>query len=216
MYDKGSKKETKMAKPKNTSSDSSQALGKNERFSATRKAELRRGNINLIKSTKEGISIIEKNLKSFDCALISVYDSKLSEEEIGKTNFIFGLKVMDKGYLDYQIKDTLETQNNLVHCIVDSEGTGALKEDLEAWGREYNQGLVSFLSKRDSAYEILLSEHTEKEISNYKKIKVCEKQIGKILKSNFTFEFSTVVKTSGPTNNMGRWYFSSLLKSIRK
>lgn len=122
---------------------------------------------------------------------------------------------MDKGYLDYRIEDGLKTKNNLIHCIVDSENSRTLKEDLEIWGREYKQSLVSFISK-DKAYEILLHEQTEKEVSAYKKVKSCEKQIGKILNSDFKFEFSTISKTSGPTNNMGRWYFSSILKSIRK
>lgn len=71
---------------------------------------------------------------------------------------------MDKGYLDYRIEDGLKTKNNLIHCIVDSKNSRNLKEDLEIWGREYKQSLITFISK-DKAYEILLHEQTEKEVS---------------------------------------------------
>lgn len=197
-----------MSELKNTSSNSSPALGKNERCSATRKPVGR-------KTTTADISIIEKHLESFDCALISLHDPKLSEEESQKLDFVFGIRVLDKGYLDYRVKDNSKTKNNLIHLIVDSKNSRTLKENLVIWGREYNQDLVTFISK-DKAYEILLSKQTEKEVSAYKKVKSCEKQIGKILHSNFKFEFSTISKTSGPTNNMGRWYFNSLLKSLKK
>jgi len=140
---------------------SSKGLSKNDRISATRRAELRRHNRNYTKNIKDGLSILNNKLENFDCAIITSNNSKLSDDDNVKRFTKLKYQSIDKGYLDFLIKAdsevaevTPEEIKSSIQCLVDFKGFETLEKYIIVWAKEYNQITVLFLPKDGNAIEI--------------------------------------------------------------
>ena len=159
---------------------------------------------------------------TFDCAIITSYNSNLSDNENHHNFTRLQYQAIDKGFLAFLIKadskiDSLSDVEikNSVLCLVDFKGLKTLEKNIEIWAKEYNQHSILFLPVEGRVSEITINADSTsiKEIFSYYKIKTCKHFIEKLLKRNtFNFENALILEFAQPINNMGRWFINSLAK----
>jgi len=200
-----------------------------DRISTKEHARIKREKRELKKDILNGISILNNKLETFDCAIISSKNSKVSDNENLRRFTKLQYQSVDKGYLDFVIKANSkeskeyrvprlypEDINNSVQCLVDFKENENLEKLLISWAKEYEQGSVLFSPVEGNAVEIEINGETvsKREITGFNKLTVCSDYIGKLLEKPFKFEDALIQEFPQPVNIMGKWYFNSLAKSL--
>lgn len=192
-------------------------LPKKDKKSATRYEEIRLRDREQNKDIKNGTSILAKNLKNFDCSILTSYNHSF---DIDKNNRKFAklkYQSMAKGYKVFLVRMNLKNKEigsdeikDSVLVLFDSEKTKELENDTKIWASDNHQEEAFFIPKTGRAKEIF----SEEEYQSYKKLKLARKLISKIIKKDFKFEDVLVMEFHKPGTIMGKRYASAVLKSL--
>lgn len=192
---------------------------KKEKKRASSYQKVRLNHRDQLKEIGKGTLLLSKSLDNYDCSVLTSFNHYLDLEINNKKFALLKYLALERGYSVFLVKVNLDKSRDIQEEVMDSalvlfdyKQLGTLEEDTKIWASRNSQKNAFFIPKVGRAKEVF----SNADYSSFKKLKLVEKFISKILSSETKIEDAFIMEYHIPDTIMGKHYVSVALENLKK